>query len=96
MINNYTDIITNIKLKLHILTSVSYITISYYTINLYYYITYTIQHITYNVSTNTLLIHTDTLTLSVNSEQVMKFDNSRSLTKLQFKHIERRVDRIST
>ena len=48
MINNYTDIITNIKFKLHILYNL-YILYYYitYTISLYYYITYTvlIQHI---------------------------------------------------
>ena len=91
MINNYTDIISNIKLN--ILTSVSYITISHILSvciiilrilsNMLHILFSQIPHYSY---THTYLILTTNL----------KFDNSRSLTELQFKHIERQVDKIST
>ena len=72
MINNYALIITNIKLN--ILTSVSYITISHilsvYIIILIYYPTYYIY-----CFHKYIITHTDTLMLSVNSEHILNINN---------------------
>ena len=89
MNNNYTDIITNIKLKLHILTSISYITISHI-LSVYIIILYILSNILHILFSQIYYSYTDTFTLSVNSEHI------QSTTNPEVKHIERQVDGIST
>ena len=69
MINNYTDIITNIKLKLHILTSISYITFSHI-LSVYIIILHILSNILHILFSQ--IQYSYTLTLSVNIEHIFK------------------------
>ena len=75
MINNYTNMITNIKLKLHMLTSISYISRSPHILSVYIIILYILSNILHILFSQIYYSYTDTFTLSVNSEHIQSTTN---------------------